>query len=68
MAVDALADILAQFPHVIDDGARFVVEDGVGAELAEEGVVLRGGERDDKGGGVEEARLLDRVHAHVRGG
>ena len=68
MAIDRPRHILSQGRDVLFDGRRLVVETSVGAQGLQAGMVLRRGDGDDVGEGVEEVGLLDSVHACVRGG
>lgn len=68
MAIDRPRHILSQGRDVLFDGRRFVVETCVDAQGSQVGMVPRGGDGYDVGGGVEEVYLLDSGHACVRGG
>ena len=68
MAINRPRHILPESLDVLVDGGGLVVEAYVGAQGLQARMVLGGGYGDNVGGGVEQVRLLDGVHACVRGG
>ena len=68
MAINRPCHILPESLDVLLDGGGLVVEAYVGAQGLQARMVLGGGYGNNVGGGVEQVRLLDGVHACVRGG
>ena len=68
MAINRPRHIPAKSLDVLLDGRGLVIGAYVGAQGLQARMMLGGGYGDNVGGGVEQVRLLDGVHACIRGG